>query len=109
MRRTAPLSLQNEFFWCSYEAKVETNCNHPSIPAVIHMTHLNCYELYITISRDILSMFTFSRFHTLLQPLHLRLRHVIRDIILSLAYAVICRLRHAPDVASALADRQLLA
>lgn len=49
------------------------------------------------------------RFHTLLQPLHLCLPHVIRDIISSLAHAATCRLRHAPDVASAFADRQLLA
>lgn len=49
------------------------------------------------------------RFHTLLQPLHVRLPHVIRAIISSLAYAATCRLRYASNEASALTDRQLLA
>jgi hypothetical protein len=58
MRRTSPLSLQNDFLRCSCEAKVATKCNHPSFRAVLHMPHFNSYELRITIPRDTLCMCT---------------------------------------------------
>jgi hypothetical protein len=74
------------------------------------MTHFNCYELYITIPRDIVCVCVCVcvLFPTLLQLLHVRLPHVICPILSSLTYAATCRLRHASNEATALADHQLL-